>query len=266
MTLEVSVAADIRQLKTFLNKTQKKRLPSAIKSALARTGFLTRKKSIDDIRAAFDSPVRATVRSPLYVVGWRGKSAQRVNDRDLWVDVHIRGVKPEEQSSSQNSPNMWLEAEVDGGARKPKRFEKALIAKGIIAPGQYAIISKDAQDASGNFGGGKTEALLSQLGAAEIVGGYMANRTERSRKRARTGSSQYFTVGKGGKTVAILARGKAGKRSSSRGKSSSVVMGFTSSAPRYRNSLDFYRSNERYMNRIFPRLLTEKLIQKKIIV
>lgn len=74
------------------------------------------------------------------------------------------------------TPHKVLAAEVFGGPRKHKRFEVALISKGIMPSDQYAVPGRDAQiDTYGNIRGTQLVAILSSLQAFSNMG-FVANK------------------------------------------------------------------------------------------
>lgn len=74
------------------------------------------------------------------------------------------------------APQKTLASEVFGGARKPKRFELALRAKGILPADQFAVPGRDARlDAYGNMSNGQIVQILSALGAY-AESGFIANK------------------------------------------------------------------------------------------
>jgi isocitrate lyase len=139
-----------------------------------------------------------------------------------------------------HSPQQWLSAEIDGGDRRQKASEKALISAGVMNPGQFWTPNiapnppAGLLDAYGNVPGSTIVQIMSRLGAFGEQG-YKANMTERTRKRLikrgmlvarnqRT-MSDYFVYRKDGVPHAIMqlvAKGDA-----------RVVLWLTSDQPRY---------------------------------
>lgn len=118
-------------------------------------------------------------------------------------------------------PESYLLPEVLGGGRKEKRFERALRYAGVLAPGQRAIAGRDApKDAYGN------------LARAEIAGALGA------RKRMAKGTT-YFVAGR----VGVFKRV---------GRTVTPILIFTSSAPQYRQRLDFEAIAEQATQDTFP--------------
>lgn len=121
----------------------------------------------------------------------------------------------------------YLKAQILGGPRKPKRFEKALIAAGIMKSGEYAVPGKGVPlDAYGNIPGRFYVQLLSALGAS-------SDRTQnRNRsKKTRKPRADFFVV---------RTRGKAGVYQR-KGRDIVPVLIFVG-APGYRPRLPYYET------------------------
>ena len=99
-----------------------------------------------------------------------------------------------------------LQAQIDGGARRQKRSEKALQRIGVLPSGWVAVPTRHAKkDGYGNMDRGQLVQILSAL---EAFGeqGYKANSTIRSRKARWKGNAkkgirghEYFAIGPGSK-------------------------------------------------------------------
>ncbi len=111
------------------------------------------------------------------------------------------------------SPAMVLSSEVFGGARKPKRFELALRAKGILPNDQFAVPGHDARrDAYGNMSNGQIVQILSALGAYS-ESGFTANKTKIHRSvgsRPNRNTDNIFVINRiGRKSAALVQRHQA---------------------------------------------------------
>lgn len=83
------------------------------------------------------------------------------------------------------APSNYLTAQIEGGTRKQKRFEKALQYAQVLPQGWYAIPGPGARlDRHGNLSGAQIVQILSAFGAFRMSG-YSMNRTERSKKTNR---------------------------------------------------------------------------------
>lgn len=91
-------------------------------------------------------------------------------------------------------PQSTLMAQVFGGARKPKRFELALRAKGILPQDQFVAPGKDARlDAYGNISGAQIVQILSALSAFSQMG-YVANKSNRKGARINRNTNNIFVI------------------------------------------------------------------------
>jgi hypothetical protein len=97
-----------------------------------------------------------------------------------------------------------LSAQVFGGLRKPKRFELALRAKGILPADQFAVPGSDASiDSYGNQRGSQLVQILSGLQAFSQTG-YIANRSTRAGARTNRNTGNYFVVNTLGRKSSIF--------------------------------------------------------------
>lgn len=234
MTVQVSVKTDIAEATRWMTKLERQKIPKVTKQALNNTGFAGRKLAMRQIRQKFQRPVRRTQRAPL---------VRMATARDLSVELYIN-----DDPKSGTAPNKYLQPQIDGGRRRPKKYEKALRLRGIIKPNQYSIINENYRTKAGNISGQRVEQILSQLGAAEMTAGYQANQTARSKRRAGKSRKQYFPLYRDGRAIGIFVRATK--------KRVDNVMGFDDSAPRYRQRWDFYDESERYMVKKFGKELT----------
>jgi hypothetical protein len=153
--------------------------------------------------------VRAANRTGREVVLALQKEMDRVFDRPTpWAK---RGVRQRLASSSRPVFRVWLEefggkgiaaadflaAEIEGGPRKHKRFEKALIAKGLMSPGSFAVPGGQAQiDAFGNVPAGFIVRMLADLRAFP-EGSTYAMRNRKGKRAGRRKTNYFFVPRKG---------------------------------------------------------------------
>ena len=129
----------------------------------------------------------------------------------------------------------YLQQAVKGGRRPHKRFEKALISKGIMKSGQYAIPAASALNQFGNVPRGTIMKILSGLGAAETVSGVQANATG-SKRSKRKGNAQKYFAGDVDGTQGIWERKKTAFGDAVR-----PVFIFSEGEPGYRVIIPFYK-------------------------
>lgn len=164
----------------------------------------------------------------------------------------------------------YLRAEITGGSRRWKRFEVALMRRGILSRGWYAVPGKGARlDLWGNMSRGQVVEIMSWLqlfGVArgERKAGHRANKTERSKARARAGTARRFGMDvivssplqayrRGGLPFGIYTRQSNARTTRTAGAPSPLrlVVLFVKSA-RYSKRLDFYGELERTAAKELP--------------
>lgn len=158
--------------------------------------------------------------------------------------LSARVAVKDQASSGANLPDNYLFPEVFGGARKEKRFERALRYAGILKAGERAIIGRDAPvDAYGNLPRREIEAILGATNA-RFAG------TRKKKVKARARKSPYFAA-QLGKVSGVFRRQADG--------STLPIVIFTARQPQYRQKLDFEgiarTAAERDFQAIFNRLL-----------
>lgn len=218
-----------------LSDLQKKHLPRAQVVAATRTGAY----------------VFAALKSEM------GESFDRVTP---WA---LRGLRYRQATTGRPEVNIWLEefagkgipaadflaAEIEGGTRRLKRFEKALQARGLMPKGWFAIPGRQAPlDAYGNVPASFVVRMLSDLQAFGEVG-YRANR-KGDRRGAR--KTNYFFVPKKGSHL------RPGVYWHMPNRMLGCVFVFVSKVS-YRKRYDFYGVGRRAYDRVASRFMTEEL-------
>lgn len=130
-------------------------VPYAAAIALTRTASQAAKKDVPDaMRAAFDRPTAYTLNSLFAVPAKKDNLVARVHVKN----AATRGLAPER----------FLQAEVEGGSRGEKRFERALRYAGILLAGERALPGDGIQlDAAGNVSGARVRSILAALKVRE---------------------------------------------------------------------------------------------------
>lgn len=234
--LSVSFAADISAVKAEMPKWAQDRIPSITRNALNDTADDARFAEIEKIRGVFDRPTPYTQNAVAF--------------RKATKDVLIAEVYIRDENGLQRSPTKFLAAEIVGGPRRPKAFEKALRNAGIMRPDEYAIPAiGQLRDSYGNLPGSLIVRILSVLRAFGEMG-FKANETARSRKRnIRAGKPRYFVPSgyRSEKGIGRLPRGIYERQ----GGQIHAVMLFVSPAPRYRRRYDFGQATITKASRVF---------------
>lgn len=175
-------------------------VPYAAAAALTRVASGAAKKDLPDaMRSAFDRPTAYTLNS-LFTTPAKKDS--------LTARVQVKNA-----ATSGVAPERFLQAEVEGGSRGEKRFERALRYAGLLLPNEVALPGDGLQlDASGNVSGARMRSILAALKVRE--------------GRGRRG------------VFAAAIKGTRGIWQRS-GRSVTPLFVFTRTAPQYRARLDF---------------------------
>ncbi len=137
-------APDIKEAQALL-EANAKQVPFALALTLTRMAQLVKKGEYKVMAKRFDRPTKSTLNS-LFT---RPASKTKLQS--------VVGVK---DSGSGVSAEKYLQASVYGSSRRRKRFEKALIRKGVMRPDQYAMPNKAYLDQNGNIKGAFAKRLL----------------------------------------------------------------------------------------------------------
>ena len=219
--LQIDARTNIEELSKALRTVGEKQLPFAFALMATRLAVLVKKGELSVLKARIDRPTTTTLNS-LYVKPAKpGKPEARTFFKDAWTS----GVQAD----------TYLQQAVKGGRRPHKRFEKALIAKGIMKPGQYALPAASALNQFGNVPRGTIMKILSGLGAAETVSGVQANATG-SKRSKRKGNAQKYFAGEVDGTQGVWERKKTAWGDAVR-----PVFIFSDGEPGYRVILPFYK-------------------------
>jgi hypothetical protein len=155
----------------------------------------------------------------------------------------------EEFGGKGTPPAKFLGPQIEGGERRQKRMERALIAKGLMPAGAFAVPGAHAPlDGSGSVPVSFIVRMLSDLRAF----GEQGYRNNRRGKRTGARKSNYFFVPRPGSSLKPgiywhLPNGLIG-----------VVFLFVSRVA-YRKRYDFYGVARRAFDRVAPRILNEEM-------
>jgi Predicted exosome subunit len=222
--LQIDARTNIEELSKALRTVGEKQLPFAFALMATRLAVLVKKGELSVLKARIDRPTTTTLNS-LYVKPAKpGKPEARTFFKDAWTS----GVPAD----------TYLQQAVKGGRRPHKRFEKALIAKGIMKPGQYALPAASALNQFGNVPRGTIMKILSGLGAAETISGVQANATG-SKRSKRKGNAQKYFAGEVDGTQGVWERKKTAWGDAVR-----PVFIFSDAEPGYRVIIPFYKIAE----------------------
>ncbi|GGY67937.1 hypothetical protein [Pseudoduganella albidiflava] len=151
-----------------------KQVKFATRVALTRTAQKAAQAQVKEMRDIFHSPTPYTL-SSMFV---RPATAQRLSAE----------VKLKDDATKATPAAKFLAAQIDGGTRAQKRFERALQAVGAMPPGFRAVPGAGAKlDAYGNISRGQIVQILAFFQAFPEAG-YKANMTAASRARLARGT------------------------------------------------------------------------------
>lgn len=132
---------------------EKQQIPFATRQATNAVAFQVRGEWRKQAMRQFDRPRDLTLNAILYRKAVKGQ-------RDF-AEVYVR-----DDAFKGTPPARYLQAQVHGGERKHKPFERLLRDKGILPAGEFAVPGKGAQlDSHGNIKASQITQILSQLGA-----------------------------------------------------------------------------------------------------
>lgn len=152
-----------------LDDIAKRQVPKAMALALNRTAQKVKDGEVEEMKRVFDNPTPYTL-SSIYI-----KKATRDN---MVAEI---GVK--EDAGKGTPAANFLRPEIEGGARRAKRSERALQLSRLLPQGMSIVPSKALRlNQYGNITGSRMVQILSALKAAETMSGYTANVSARSKK------------------------------------------------------------------------------------
>lgn len=221
-----------------LTTLQRRHLPQAAMKAAERTGRYVFGALRSEISEVFDRPTPWTLGG----LRFRSPTVKHPVVRIWLEEFGGKGIPAAE----------FLSPQIEGGTRKHKRFERALIAKGLMPAGMFAVPGAQAPlDGHGNVPAPFIVRMLSDLQAFGEQG-YRANRRG---KRTGARRTNYFFVG-----------GQPGRGKHLRpgiywhmpGGLLGVVFAFVS-ATTYRRRFDFYGVGQRAHDRVASRFMTEEV-------
>lgn len=222
----------------MLSDLQRKHLPAAMLDAVDRTGRYVFGALRSEMTEVFDNPTNWTLGGLRYRRPTGGRPVV-----SIWL---------EEFGGKGVAAATFLRPQIEGGPRRHKRFERALIARGLMSPMAYAVPGRQAPiDAHGNVPGSFIVRVLSDLQAFGEEG-YRANR--RGKRRGAKRTNYFFVPAKGSSLKpAVYWRMPGGLLG--------VAFAFVS-RPMYAKRYDFYGVGNRAFDRVATRHMTEALASR----
>lgn len=222
--IDIKLDIDSVPLAREISDIQRKQIPWALILAQSRLAKNRIKPGITEVMGQrLDRPTPTTMRSLFAKAATKSRPAQ-VWFKDSWTT----GI-PADQ---------YLQQAVQGGPRPHKRFERSLIAAGLMKAGQFAVPNSAYLNQYGNVSRGTMTRILSGLRAAEGMSGYQANATGSKRSKRKGNAERYFVGLVGGE------RGVWERKASAFGDGVKPVFVYTKGAPQYRVIFPFFKIGE----------------------
>lgn len=169
--MRIDAKFDADRLLKKLSDVEKRQLPFATSKALNLTAKEVKTEVRKEMPRVFDRPTPFTLNS-VYM--------SPATKKELYAEVWLKDFAPKGTPAVE-----YLAPQVYGGPRRQKRSERWLQWRGILPSGMFWAPGSGARlNQYGNISGGRITQMLSALKAFPEVG-YMANITERSKKRNR---------------------------------------------------------------------------------
>jgi hypothetical protein len=236
----ISFQGMVDEMREDLRVQYREKVPFACVVALTRTAVICRDKMREHASKSFDRP------TPYAINAFMAAPATKKN---MASAVYL---KP--GSGGKNTPAPYfLGPEIDGGARRLKREERALASIGLLNSGAFLAPGGGAN--INQFGNESTGEIVKIMSVLRAFGeqGYHANRTKGWSKRTRVG--QIFVVRAGSNHVGlkpgIYRRGEGGKVT--------CLQVFVKKAPAYRVRLPFDDLVQADAGRVFPQQLDQAM-------
>jgi hypothetical protein len=222
-----------------LQRLYRDQLPFAAVLTATELAKLVRSGETRVMKQRLDRPTPTTLNSLFLRAATKAKPEARVYFKDAW--------------SSGIPADTYLQQAVAGGPRPHKRFEKSLIAKGLMQSGQFALPASYLLNQYGNVSRGVMTRILSGLGAAESASGYQSNATGSKRSKRKGNARRYFSG------VVDGTDGVWERMDTAFGDALRPVFLFSKSAPIYRIQFPFFRIAENIVTANHARVSTEAL-------
>ncbi|MDO9596722.1 MAG: hypothetical protein Q7J47_03280 [Azoarcus sp.] len=168
--------------------------PYILGTAINRTATKAAKAGNEALRAAIDRPIARTANAVKVFKGVSradreaGRFEAVVNVYDGKPGMAATDSRVLSAGKSSVFPNRYLAAQIDGGRRVDKRFERALSKAGLLPAGLQAVFAKRSGylNQYGNLDAGRIVQILAWFKAFPEVGS-KANLTDASRTKATFG-------------------------------------------------------------------------------
>lgn len=165
---KLNLSLDAAPITAGLQELEKKHLPFALMLTATRLAQRVKKGTITVMGKRLDRPTPTTLNSLFVKMASKGKPAQ-VYFKDAWTS----GVPAD----------TYLQQSVVGGLRPHKRFERALIARGLMKSSQYALPNDSLLNQYGNVSRGTMLKILSGWLHQDVGGEHcLQDRTQKAQR------------------------------------------------------------------------------------
>lgn len=222
--IKIDMSKGAAAVPQILRDIERKQMPFILAVTATRLAQRVKAGELKLMRSRLDRPTPTTLNSLFIRTATKARPEATVYFKDAWTS----GIPAD----------TYLQQVVRGGTRPHKRFEKALIARGLMKSGQFAIPNADLLNQYGNVSRGTMSKILSGLGAAETAGGYQSNATGSKRSKRKGNAQRYFAGTVDG------AGGVWERKATAFGEGVRPVFLFSDGAPRYRTVFPFFKVAE----------------------
>lgn len=225
--MQASIKADINELKKKVKRQFLDQIPYATAIALKNTVKDIENEEKKEMQLVFQNPTRWTLGSV--------RRTKYVDKKNLKARVWL-----EEFGGKGIAAGEYLQAQIHGGKRTPKRFEKLLRNKGLLPSNKFIVPGAILPlDAYGNPKRGIYSQVLSALGAQLDV---------HQRSKSKTKRQRFFVADING-THGIWMRLKASSVATHRQAIAPVFLFVRN--PSYTKRYDFYGVADRVHKQVF---------------
>lgn len=228
---KLDLSLDAAPITAGMQELEHKHLPFVMMLTATRLAQRVKKGTVKVMKDRLDRPTPTTLNSLFVKMATKGKAAE-VYFKDSWAS----GIPAD----------TYLQQAVGGGLRPHKRFEKALIARGVMRANEFAVPTAPFMNQYGNVSRGTMTKILSGLGAAETGRGYQANASGSDRSKRKGNAHRFFSGDVDG------SRGVWERKTMGAGDAVRPVFVFSSSAPHYRTIFPFFKIAENIVKAGYP--------------
>jgi hypothetical protein len=236
--LQFDVRGSIADIEQHLTSLGREQVPFATVLALTRSAKFAQGELTREIGRVFDRPTRYT-QSAVFV-----RPATKAR---MWAEVKIK-----DESVKGNPAVRYLIAQIRGGSRGLKGFEKLLQRNGVMPLGWYAVPTKYASlDANGNVPGGVIVKMLSQLQASRDS---LTNENQKAKRKrnAKARAGRYFVAMPSRQRTKHLEPGIYERLGTAFGSGVRPILLFVPKAPQYARRLRFFEIADETARMRFP--------------